>query len=50
VQITYDSTAVKYEDLLIVFFDIHNPTTKNRQGNILLNYLYYDKNYQIKRK
>ena len=33
VQVTYDSTAIKFEDLLTVFWDIHDPTTKNRQGN-----------------
>jgi peptide-methionine (S)-S-oxide reductase len=33
VQITYDSTAIKYEDLVTVFWDIHDPLTKNRQGN-----------------
>ena len=32
-QITYDSTAIKYEDLVTVFFDIHDASTKNRQGN-----------------
>ena len=33
VQIEYDPSAVKYRDLLMVFFGSHDPTTKNRQGN-----------------
>jgi peptide-methionine (S)-S-oxide reductase len=32
VQIEYDSDAIEYLDLLEVFFRIHDPTTKNRQG------------------
>lgn len=32
VQITFDSEVVTYEDLLNVFFTIHDPTTLNRQG------------------
>jgi len=32
VQITYDSTEISYRDLLEIFFTIHNPTTKNREG------------------
>jgi peptide-methionine (S)-S-oxide reductase len=32
VQITYDPTLVSYEDLLKIFFTIHDPTTLNRQG------------------
>ena len=32
VQITYDPQAVGYDDLLEVFFAIHDPTTPNRQG------------------
>lgn len=32
VQITYDPNAVSYRDLLDVFFTIHDPTTKDRQG------------------
>ena len=32
VQITYDPKAVSFRDLLDVFFTIHDPTTKDRQG------------------
>ncbi len=32
VQIKYDSTEINFEDLLNVFFTIHDPTTLNRQG------------------
>ena len=31
-QITYDPNKVTYEELLGVFWDIHNPTQLNRQG------------------
>ncbi len=32
VQITYDPSQLTYEQLLTVFFHIHNPTTMNKQG------------------
>lgn len=32
VQLTYDPNVVSYRDLLDVFFTIHDPTTKDRQG------------------
>src|ERR687884_1751618 len=32
VQIQFDPNEVSYKDLLDVFWSIHNPTTKNRQG------------------
>jgi len=33
VQITYNPSEITYDDLLRVFFTIHDPTTKDRQGN-----------------
>ena len=32
-QITYDSDKTSYKRLLDFFFQVHNPTTLNRQGN-----------------
>ncbi len=32
VQLTYDPAAVSYDDLLRIFFTIHDPTQLNRQG------------------
>ena len=32
VQVEFDPNEVSYEDLLDVFWSIHNPTTKNMQG------------------
>jgi peptide-methionine (S)-S-oxide reductase len=32
VEITYYPEKISYEELLNVFWDIHDPTTKNRQG------------------
>jgi len=31
-EVTYDPAKISYNDLLSVFWDIHDPTTKNRQG------------------
>ena len=33
VRITYDPTKITYGQLLQVFFSLHDPTTKDRQGN-----------------
>jgi peptide-methionine (S)-S-oxide reductase len=33
IEIVFDPDQVSYRDLLEFFFQIHDPTTKNRQGN-----------------
>jgi peptide-methionine (S)-S-oxide reductase len=33
VEVTYDPTVIDYRTLLLAFFAIHDPTTRNRQGN-----------------
>jgi len=33
VQVVYDRTKVRFEEILEVFFTMHDPTTLNRQGN-----------------
>ena len=35
IEIIFDPEQVSYRDLLELFFQIHDPTTKNRQGNDL---------------
>ena len=32
VQVTYDAAELSYEELLEVFFKVHTPTTRNREG------------------
>ena len=32
VQVIYDENILSYEDIVNYFFEIHNPTTLNRQG------------------
>jgi peptide-methionine (S)-S-oxide reductase len=33
VRVTFDPAALAFRDVLTVFFTIHDPTTRNRQGN-----------------
>ncbi|MFJ8929558.1 peptide-methionine (S)-S-oxide reductase MsrA [Streptomyces sp. NPDC102340] len=35
IEIVYDPSVVTYRDLLEFFFQVHDPTTKDRQGNDL---------------
>ncbi len=33
VELVFDPTKTSYEDILLFFFKMHDPTTRNRQGN-----------------
>ena len=33
IRITFDPTIISYDDVLDIFFEIHDPTQLNRQGN-----------------
>ncbi|HEY1008542.1 MAG: peptide-methionine (S)-S-oxide reductase MsrA [Daejeonella sp.] len=33
IQIEYNESEIRFEDLLLIFFKTHDPTTLNRQGN-----------------
>ncbi len=33
VQVTYDPKLISYKNMLGIFFSIHDPTTRNQQGN-----------------
>ena len=33
IQVEFDADIITYDELLLVFFKTHNPTTLNRQGN-----------------
>ncbi|MFV0209388.1 peptide-methionine (S)-S-oxide reductase MsrA [Empedobacter falsenii] len=33
VEVTFDNEVISYEELLEIFWNIHNPTQLNRQGN-----------------
>lgn len=35
IQITFDPSVISFEEILGVFFRMHDPTTSNRQGNDL---------------
>ena len=50
VEIVFDPSRISYRDILEFFFQIHDPTTKNRQGNDMgMSYrsaIYYEKEAQ----
>lgn len=32
VEVTFDPAVISYEEILLIFFGVHDPTTRNRQG------------------
>ena len=54
IEITFDPAVTSYRDLLEFYFQIHDPTTKNRQGNdVGLSYrsaIYYTSDEQRSRR
>jgi peptide-methionine (S)-S-oxide reductase len=52
IKIKYDSTVISYKQLLEVFWQIHDPTTLNRQGNDIgtqyRSVVFYHNDYQKK--
>ena len=32
VKVTFDAQVISYEEILLIFFGVHDPTTRNRQG------------------
>jgi len=32
VKVTYDPAVISYEEILLIFFGVHDPTTRDRQG------------------
>ena len=50
VKVFYDPLKVKFEELLNIFFNSHDPTTKDRQGNDIGNHyrsvIFYTNKYE----
>ncbi|NER13809.1 peptide-methionine (S)-S-oxide reductase MsrA [Leptobacterium flavescens] len=53
VQITYDPTIIRFEELMEIFFVTHDPTSLNRQGNDVgtqyRSAIFYSDNWQKER-